>query len=92
MKATKRSALPEVFPSGPSGVPATPTINKTPWGPLGAVFILTNWTGCVLTLICTAQSHDGVPIQHATQCPAADALQLPSDPLRIPHQLTLNCT
>lgn len=44
LKATKRSAWPQVFPYRPSVVPATPTISRTPQGPLGAVFTLTDWT------------------------------------------------
>lgn len=44
LKAAERSAWPRVFPSRPSLVPATPTISKTLWGPLGAVLISTDWT------------------------------------------------
>lgn len=85
LKATERSEWPKVFPSRPPVDPATPTISKTPWGPAGAMFILTDWA------FSHAHLRNLVPwFDPCSCCRAPSALQLPWVPWWGSRQLTFN--
>lgn len=85
LKATERSEWRNVFPSMTPVVPATPTVSKTPWGPAGAVFILTDYA--------CSHAHLRSLVAWFGPCScrrAPSALQLSWVPWQGPRQLTLN--